>query len=203
MGIGLSEAADRAGVAANGPRFACLDLLGYSSQAQKYGEKQPVRTPGELLFNLLLLVIFAAAFALALAWPATARRYPLLISGAGICASGWLLAAGFRDRGMPRQKKRFPSAESVRELLPTGNDLPTHPNDIRMIMWYIAFGAAVLFLGFWLTMVAFIPIFLRVFSRERWRHIVLYCLIAGGCMYAIFSYSVNLSLFGGALESFW
>jgi hypothetical protein len=166
-------------------------------------EGEPVTARGEFWFHLLLLILFGAAFALAFGWPATARRYPLAISGAGICVSGFLLAASARRPKPPRRQKRMLSGTGVRILPENISEPSANGSDASMIVWFAAFGAAILLLGFWLTTAVFIPLFLRCYGRERWGPIALYCLIAGASMFTAFHAALHLNLFGGAVAFLW
>ena len=69
----------------------------------------------------------------------------------------------------------------------------------EFIIWLYVLGflAAILFLGFWISIPVFITLFLQREAGYSWRKAIVYGVVGGAVLYAIFAHGLKLELHKG------
>lgn len=156
-----------------------------------------MKLKGEMLFSFSLFLIFAAALVFSLEWPEKARMYPLILSAGGLLFSGWLVFTGYR--GKPSKKK---TSESRKSKVKKKTEVSVRM-ELIMVLWLSGFLASILIFGFWVSIAAFIPIFMRMYGHENWKFIGIFTSVVWFSIYLAFSQGMDVSLFGGVLGLSW
>ena len=180
---------------------------------------------GRVLFSLLVLAFFVVMVTMALGYPAKARLLPLVIGIPGIAFS--LLQVGLEIRaaavtiaGPKDTRSEFEKyqdeinrfAGDTKVSLDIVKDEPSvtvteAPRDqaeesrrLRiMVSYFYATLVAVIFLGFWVAIPAFLTCFLRFVEKDSWRFALM---VAGGTtvvVYVLFERIMHMFLFRGLL----
>lgn len=156
-----------------------------------------MKLKGETLFSMMLFLVFISAFIFCLGWPDKARMYPLILSSGGVIFSGWLVYTGLRVK-RPEKKK----SESLKSKVKKKSEVSVRM-EVTMALWLTGFIATILIFGFWVSMAAFIPIFMRVYGHEKWKFIGVFSTVVWFSIYLVFSQGMDVSLFGGLLDLSW
>ena len=145
--------------------------------------------------SLVMLAIFVSMVAMASTYPPEARLLPFVIGipGTLLC----LLQAGVEIAAARRGAREAVAAPA--ELGAPGPDVR---GEIALLACLVGLAAAILLLGFWLTIPAFIVLFLRFHEREEWR-LTLALAIGGWVMlYLVFDRVLGIIVHNGFLIEF-
>ena len=151
-----------------------------------------MKTRGETVFGLVLLLVFAAGIILSMDWSAKARLFPLAITIGGVGASFVLLFLG------PKSAVQEQHDEASSDGADTKTKVTTR-SELTMILWILAFLVLILLVGFWVTMATFIPCFMLIFGHERIRTVALFTVTLWILMYGIFHIGLGIPLHGGIM----
>ncbi len=149
---------------------------------------------GKVLMSLVMLAIFVAMVAMAATYPPDARFLPFVIGipGTLLC----LLQVGADIAAARRARPEADAAAATAEFAGPG---PEVRREITLLACLVGLAAAILLLGFWLAIPAFIVLFLRFHEREEWRFTL--ALAIGGwlTLYLIFDQLLGILVFEGFL----
>jgi Tripartite tricarboxylate transporter TctB family len=150
------------------------------------------------MMSFVMLAIFIVMTGVALVFfPEGARFQPLVIGLPAIALSLLQLTLDLRAKKAARARDasspRLPSAAE------TVDAAPSPAREQRMWLWFIAFIAGVLLLGFWITIPLFLIGFLRVEANAPWLNAITFGMIAAGLLYAVFGLLLRTSLHEGFL----
>ena len=152
---------------------------------------------GRVLMSLVMLAIFVSMVAMASTYPPEARLLPFVIGipGTLLC----LLQAGMEIAAARRGAGEAVAAAAPAELEAPGPDVR---REITLLACLVGLAAAILLLGFWLTIPAFIVLFLRFHEREEWR--LTLALAIGGwvTLYLVFDRVLGIFVHNGFLIEF-
>jgi len=146
---------------------------------------------GHVVTAALMLAIFASMVGMSMQYPPNARMVPLLIGVPGMILCLIQLAsellASYRAIPDTDQAHRVPASELVREL--------------KFFLWFPAFIASVLLLGFTVTTLCLVFVFLRLDQRESMK--LSLGLSVGGAvvLYLVFEIVLGLPLYPGFLSN--
>ena len=76
-----------------------------------------MKLKGNVVFNAILLILFAAAFFISMRWPDKARLYPMIITAGGICFAGFLVFVGITGKDAAGNEKKVSPKEAAKEKL--------------------------------------------------------------------------------------
>ena len=158
---------------------------------------------GSVFFNGIILILFAAAFWISLGWPAKARTYPMLITGAGICFSAFLVFMAATGKAEAREKKKTSRKKEVTESDGAGTPKVTVQTELTMIFWVFLFILLSMVFGFWVSIVIFIPFFMRLYGRESWMTVGIFTVAIWLTIFIAFHVVMEASLFGGIFDLGW
>ena len=162
-----------------------------------------MKLKGNAVFNGILLIIFAAAFFISLKWPAKARMYPMLITAAGMCFAGYLVIVAITKKDTLREQQKASRKKAVKEDGETEKQPVTVQSELKMIFWLALFIAMSLVLGFWVSMIIYIPIFMRLYGRESWKTVGIFTAAIWLTIFIAFHVVMEVSLFGGIFNIGW
>ncbi len=141
---------------------------------------------GRVLMSLVMLAIFVSMVAMASTYPPEASLLPFVIGipGTLLC----LLQAGMEI-----------AAAAPAEFAGPGPDVR---REITLLACLVGLAAAILLLGFWLAIPAFMVLFLRFHEREEWR--LTLSLATGGwvVLYLVFDRVLGIIVHTGFLIDF-
>ena len=146
-----------------------------------------MKTGGEFVAAVLLMLLFIAMIFLALNWPEKARDFPLLIAVAGTGFSAWLVISLLIEiKSLSAQTK------AKQERLPAGTG--------HMILWLaLLFGVTIIF-GFWVGSLLFMILFLRQFGRESWKTSIGVTAILMATLFFTLSVALKIPIYGCVLK---
>jgi hypothetical protein len=137
---------------------------------------------GRIITAGVILAIFVTAVVIAFTYfPAGARMLPLVIGIPGIILSAIQLATELRQK----------DAKRISPEVRTG--------EIRMIIWFGAFAAVILLLGFTYGSPVAIAAYLYVQAKEKWYTILIGAALAWVILEFVFSRGIGIVLYEGIL----
>ena len=163
-----------------------------------------MKSKGENVFILILLVIFAGSLYLSTEWSMKARLFPMLIVIVGLVLTVWLLIAerifgSSAGKGQPQSKE---GKEAEGALKPAKQEI-TLRGEVTMILWVLGFLAMILVLGFWVAIAVFTPLFMPFFGKENWKMATIYTVGIWFGIYLVFHVAMKVPLYGGILGLAW
>lgn len=182
--------------------------LGYSLWQTFKGKKKSkegdlAKTRGATIFSLALLAIFLGALYLSTEWSGAARLFPQLIVIAAIMLSLWQVALGVIRMRSPEKKEDDPKEKDMKADLKPAKQKITPKNEVLMMLWVVGFLGMILVFGFWIAIILFIPLFMRLFGHETRKIVAIYTVSTWVAMYLVFKVSMRVSLYGGLFELAW
>lgn len=140
---------------------------------------------GRLWFTVLMLAIFVAMVALAWGYPPNARFMPLVIGIPGIVLClGQLVLDARPERGEAPEEQQ-------------GAPLPRR--ELAMFGSFFGLVAGVVLFGFWLTIPAFVFLFLVLHERERLWFALLLAAAGTAAFYLVFERMMSIGVHEGLL----
>jgi hypothetical protein len=131
---------------------------------------------GKVLMSLVMLAIFVAMVAIASTYPADTRFLPFVIGIPGIVLALIQVVNEVIDaRRVDAHAAAKPSPDAtlleIAEAAAHGafEEPPEMRKEIVLFAYFVGLAAAVLLLGFWLSIPLFVVVFLRFHERESWR----------------------------------
>lgn len=158
---------------------------------------------GVTVFNSILFIIFAAAFAFSLKWPGKARMYPMLITVAGMCFSGFLVFMEITGKDVIREQKKNSRKKSLKEGEGGAKTPVTIQSELTMIFWLVLFLVSALVIGFWLAILIYTPVFMRLYGKESWKTVGIFTAAIWLTIFIAFHVVMEVSLFGGIFGLAW
>jgi hypothetical protein len=175
--------------------------------------------------TLVLLLIFVTMVWIAAAYPPNSRFMPFVVGipAIGLCLVQLVLDARERRRESRRSMQgKFERAEQsisrmagqevdfevAREPLPFAETETVIPRrelvrrEVVLWVWFIGFISAILLLGFWLTIPAFLVAFLRFQAGASWRVALLLGLGASAVLMWVFEMVFRLEVHPGFLTEY-
>jgi hypothetical protein len=162
-----------------------------------------MKLKGNVVFNGILLMIFAVAFFISLKWPAKARMYPMLITTAGMCFSGFLVFMAITGKDAVREQKKAYRKKAAKESGEAAKQVVTVQSELKMIFWLALFIAISLVMGFWVSMILYIPLFMRLYGKESWKTVGIFTAAIWVTIFIAFHVVMEVSLFGGVFNLGW
>ncbi|GAB3267813.1 tripartite tricarboxylate transporter TctB family protein [Microbacterium lacusdiani] len=154
----------------------------------------------DLVITLVLLIVFAGAFAMATAWKPLAAYFPLGVSVAGMVATAtFLVRVVFFPRKPDAPKANVPeAAKSMSEQEYEFFKSLTARDWLTSIGWLGGFFVALSILGIYIAIGGFTLAYLRLQASKSWRFAVAYTVALVGVIYLAFELVLKLPLPGGA-----
>lgn len=162
-----------------------------------------MKLKGNVVFNGILLILFAAACIISISWPAKARMYPMIITAAGICFAGFLVIMGITGRDAAGDKKRASRKEAAKEKSDVEKPKVTVQSELKMILWLALFIAFILIFGFWVAIGIYTPLFMRLYGRENWKVVGIFTVAIWFTIFITFHVGMEVSLFNGVFNIGW
>ena len=162
-----------------------------------------MKLKGNVIFNGILLILFAAAFVISIKWPAKARMYPMIIAAAGIGFSGFLVLMGITGKDAAQDKKTASPKKAAKEKGGTEKPKVTVQSELKMIFWLALFIAIILIFGFWVAILLYIPLFMRLYGKESWGMVGIFTAAIWLTIFVIFHVGMEVSLFSGVFNIGW
>jgi hypothetical protein len=146
----------------------------------------------DFVLSAVLLVIFAAAFLGARAWPFDAKIFPMMVSGVGIVLVLLKMALALR----PPRAAAAPVAHTVAGVELTDEDdeadealeyifeTATRSDWLRVLAWAGGFFLAFFLVGAVPSILVFTLLYLRFEARSSWIVAAVYAAVLGGTLYA-------------------
>ena len=91
------------------------------------------------------------------------------------------------------------SEQEVRSLIKEIKEKATLKSQFKAVMWLIAGLAIILIFGFWVAILAYISIFMRLYGNESWKLIIAIAGVAWIACYLFFHIGLKHELYGGLL----
>jgi Tripartite tricarboxylate transporter TctB family len=172
----------------------------------------PAVRPGDVLITLVLLVTFASAYVAAQPWPFEAKLFPQMLSVAGTgFAAVKLVALGLqlhrRRRWLRRAGPGGAAAGGNVDRAADHDDRMHSPEYVfgtagrrawaAAVAWVAAFFVALWMLGVYVTVPLFAVVYLRFAGRHSWPATALYAAVAGGLLWSVFSYMLEVPMPAG------
>jgi TctA family transporter len=149
---------------------------------------QATRLQPQILFSLVVLVLFAFTLRQGLAISYLAMIFPVAVAVVGGLAT--LLVLGFQLRGSALAGTANFDAEATR-LEGSG--------PWRYLLWFVGFIALAGLVGFFLALIAFFIAFLRAVARSSWMQTLLLTAIAAASV-SLLAHALSLLFPGGVLQ---
>jgi hypothetical protein len=162
-----------------------------------------MKLKGNVVFNGILLILFAAAFVISLNWPAKARMYPMIITAAGICFAGFLVIVGITGKDAVGNGKKASPKKAAKEKGDAEKPKVTVQSELKMIFWLALFIAIILIFGFWLAIGIYIPLFMRLYGKENWKVVGIFTAAIWFTIFITFHVGMEVSLFNGVFNIGW
>lgn len=162
-----------------------------------------MKVRGEVIFAFGILLLFAVALYICKDWSVKARLFPLLIVVSGVIISVLSLISEIRGSRHQEKKEVAPKENDPRAALKLEKQKTTPRSEGIMILWVLIFFSVILVFGFWVSIVVFTILFMRVFGRESWKVVAVYTASIWLLVYVTFSVGMKVSLFGGFLGLSW
>ncbi len=163
---------------------------------------------GRVLMSLVMLAIFASMVGMAMSYPYDARLLPLVIGIPGCLLA--LIQVGIEVADTRRQLrsplkeadygKVGPEAPGATEESPDPSS--TIKLELVLLAYLAGLAIAILLLGFWLAIPAFVIVFLRFHERESWRLTLALTAGAWVMLYGIFEYVLAIFIHKGFLVEY-
>lgn len=162
----------------------------------------------DFIISAVLLLVFAAAFIAAQAWPFDAKIFPLIVSGLGMALALLKMVLALR----PTRATAAPVAHTVAGVELTDEDdesdealeyifeSATRADWIRVLGWAGGFFLAFFLVGAIPAILVFTVLYLRFEARTSWLVAVVYALVVSGLLYAV-QELLNILLPSGILLS--
>jgi len=162
-----------------------------------------MKVNGTVMVDLFLIILFSIFFIIGLSYDYDARLLPLVISIPGLVFAAvqvvsdliknkrqQSLQKGLAESNAEKRSDASQSVDGEKEKIPL-------TNHFMAIGWVTSFFLSVLLFGFHITIVAFVIIFSRIYTRKKW----LICfVITGVCwtsVYIIFNRALGVILYNG------
>ena len=162
-----------------------------------------MKLKGNVVFNGILLMLFTAAFIISVKWPAKARMYPMIITAGGICFSAFLVFMGITGRDAVQDQKKMLRAKALKEDGDVEKPKVTVQSELKMIFWLALFIAIILIFGFWVAILLYIPLFMRLYGKESWGMVGIFTAAIWFTIFIAFHVVMQVSLFGGVFNIGW
>jgi hypothetical protein len=162
-----------------------------------------MKLKGNVVFNLILLILFTAAFVISMKWPAKARFYPMIITAAGFCFSGFLVIMGITGRDTVKDSKKASQKEAAKKKGDAEKPMVTVQSELKMIFWLALFIAIILIFGFWVAIGFYTPLFMRLYGKENWKIVGIFTAAIWLTIFVTFHVGMEVSLFNGVFNIGW
>lgn len=143
---------------------------------------------------IVLLLLFSWALYLSTQWSFKSRLFPEIITTGGVIFSIWLVISEIRKYVRSRRKI------DVQSDTPSQSNLR---NEVKMMLWVIGFLFMILILGFWVAIILFTPLFMRLFGKEPWKMITVFTVSIWIGIFLVFGVAVKTPMFGGVFGLTW
>ena len=152
---------------------------------------------GKVLMSLVMLAIFVAMVAMAATYPPDARFLPFVIGipGTLLC----LLQVGAEIAAARHAAREAIAAAAPAEFAGPGPDVR---REFTLLACVVGLAAAILLLGFWLAVPAFMILFLRFHEREEWRLTLSLAIGGWAALYLVFDQVLGIIVHNGFLIDF-
>jgi len=152
-----------------------------------------------------MLSIFVTMVAIALGYPPASRFLPLVIGIPGIALTIGQLAVDIGElrrtppAGDPGRRSDDPGARALEDQLARDEGRAGSVLERELVLFAYFFGlvAGVVLFGFWLTIPAFIIVFLGLYERVSWRFTLFLTIVGTAVLYLIFDRMLSIKLHEG------
>jgi len=177
-----------------------LAYSGWRIYRNKGQQKQAIsKVKTEVFFGLFLLAVFVFALFTATTWPR--KLYPLLVTCFGIIFSGWQLLVLLK-RLLSKNIAKTPAQRVAIEPVDPTKEKILPGNEHVIMLWLLGFLGMILIIGFWLSMIIFIPFFMIKFGHENRRLVLPYTVCFALSMYIVFELVMKTPLFSGIIAAY-
>jgi len=160
---------------------------------------------GAVAVDLFLLILFSTLFLIGLSYDYEARLLPLIVTIPGIIfATAQFISSLIKN--MPRQERldglsieKTQKLASAHRAAGRAKDQISLASHFMAIGWVTAFFISVLLFGFHFTTVAFVLLFLRIYTHKKWLTCFTLTAICWTSVYIIFNRALGVILFNGFL----
>ena len=165
-----------------------------------------MRIKGSILLSGVFIIIFGGMIVLSQGYPEKARLVPLVVAVPGLLMSlvQLIIELFFKDKIQSKEEdsKTHGYEAAAQEEVAYEEELTVEEIKKReavMVGWILAILVLILAFGFWITIAAFLLIFLRIHGQETWKTTI--AVTVGGWMtiYLIFQVILRIPLFEGFL----
>lgn len=156
-----------------------------------------------LLVDLLLLMIFSIFLVIGLSYNYDAALLPLVVAIPGLIfalaqlASDLIRRKGATDPGRIEIKSELPPKFKKPHSIGAKGEKISLPDQLRAIAWVLSFFGGVLLIGFHLTIIAFVFVFLYFYSRRGLLVCVILTAVCWTSVYIIFGQALGIVLYDG------
>jgi hypothetical protein len=161
-----------------------------------------------VVVDLFLLILFSILFIIGLSYDYEARLLPLVVSVPGLIFTATQVVSDLikNKRKQTLQKSLTESnAENGSDALQLADGkkekIPLK-NHFMAIGWVISFFLSVLLFGFHITIVAFVIIFSRIYTRKKWLFCLIITAICWTSVYIIFNRALGVILYDGVFVEY-
>ena len=162
-----------------------------------------MKVKGNVIFNGILMLLFAVACLLSVNWPAAARFYPMIITAAGFCFAGFLVLMGIVGKEGAKDGKKASQKEAAKEKGDAEKPKVTVQSELKMILWLTLFIATILIFGFWVAIGVYTPLFMRLYGKENWKIVGIFTAAIWLTIFITFHVGMEVSLFNGVFNIGW
>jgi hypothetical protein len=162
---------------------------------------------GNLLVSAFMIVTFLAMIFASLQYPHNAGLAPVLVALPGLILSAWQFAADLRDHRRLTSRRKTDRNEALTRFDPAktpsvkpSKKAATVRAELIMFGWVLLILVLFLFLGFWVGLAVFLPLFLVLFGRESWKTTLLVSTAGWLGFYIVFHLLLKVLLFRGFLH---
>ncbi|MBW2000685.1 MAG: tripartite tricarboxylate transporter TctB family protein [Deltaproteobacteria bacterium] len=163
-----------------------------------------MKIKGSMIYSFILLAIFTLGLYLSSGWDMKARLFPQLIVIIGILLSLYLVVKETIHANAPKEGgEKNSNKDSLKKALKPEKRGNTLESEIKMIMWVLVYLGMIIFFGFWVAIVTFVPLFMLTFGREKWKIVSAYTVGIWLAIYLIFWVAMKIPIYGGLLGLSW
>jgi hypothetical protein len=162
-----------------------------------------MKLKGNVIFNGVLMLLFAVACLISVNWPAKARFYPMIITAAGFCFAGFLVITGIAGKDATKDGKKASQKEAAKEKGDTEKPTVSVQSELKMIFWLALFIVIILIFGFWLAIAFYTPLFMRLYGKENWKIVGVFTAAIWLTIFVTFHVGMEVSLFNGVFNIGW
>lgn len=145
---------------------------------------------GRIVVGVLMLAIFASMVAVASQYPPQARFMPLVVGIPGMVLCIFELARELRNAA----RRRAGDHDGAAAESPLAG---TVRREIVLWTYFIAFVAALILVGFWVSIPVFLLLFLRFAAGESWRFSACLAVLGTALLFLVFHKGLGVALHPG------